>query len=138
MKGSQLPLTQHFTGQECCWQGLQPGLQSTEAGGCSSITQPSPGGPLTGAGFRKRCSCCHLVQGWPSSGLQPCPTPHVTIKMNPPVLETVDLHYNTSQQDFPAKIVMEIDYSDDRNPCYKYPGSGKPHFPAACTHMHRD
>lgn len=106
---SELHLTQSFPGQECCWQGLQ----STEPGGCSSITQPSPGAPLAGTGFRRGCSCCHLVQGWPRSGLQPCSAPHSTTRMNPPILQTLDLHY-------------------------EYPGSGKPHFPAMRTHMPRD
>lgn len=61
-------------------------------------------------GFRRGCSCCHLVQGWPRSGLQPCPAPHSTPNVNPSILQTVDLHYETSQQDFPSKIVMEMAY----------------------------
>lgn len=39
---------------------------------------------------------------------------------------------------FHQKIVMEVAYSDDRNPCCKYLGSGKPLFPAMCTHVHGD
>lgn len=78
--------------------------------------------------------------------------PHGTTKMNPPTLKIVDMHYETSQQHLPSKNSERN--SDDRNLCYKYPGSGnlifllcahtstetkqtaesKPEFPACTSH----
>lgn len=90
--------------------------------------------PLQASAAGGVCSCWHLVQGWSCSWLQQFPILHVTIKLNPPIAQIADLHYKTSQQDLPSKVVKEIAYSDDKNPCYNYPCNSKNHFPAMCTH----
>lgn len=75
--------------------------------------------------------CTGLATSWAAA-------PHSTTKMNPPILQTGFALERPPNRIFHPKIVMEIACSDERNPCYKYPGSGRPPFPAMHTHMHGD